>query len=214
MPVRSDPISRNPGRGMALVPSFPRARLLPLAIIVLFITSCSFDYGSSKSNASEEEPTAIFIGFVHHVVDKGTIILEIHAARAESFEKDHRTELTGVNFTQFDSKGALQAAGRADSATVWTDSDNAEFRGNVILESKREKATLKAEKLTWTDSTKTLEGGLERTVSIDRDDGAWVSGAGFRADLRRRSFSFSEASEGKIVSSSQTPASPSQGTPR
>jgi len=191
-----------------------RLHLARFALLVIFATallSSSFDYGSAKSTATEEEPTAIFVGFVHRVVDKGTVILEIHAARAESFEKNHRTELEGVTFTQYDSKGALQASGTADSATVWTDSDNAEFRGDVVLESKREKATLKAETLTWTDSTKVLEGGLERIVSVNRDDGAWVRGAGFRADLKRRSFSFSEASEGKIVSSSSAETAPDQG---
>jgi len=175
-----------------------------LVVVASLLVSCSFDYGSGTSSSGEEEPTAIFTGFEHRVVDHDTVILEIHADRAESFDKDHRTELEGVTFSQFDSKGALQASGKADSATVWTDTDNAEFRGDVVLVSKREKATLKAESLTWTDSTKVLEGGLERVVSVQRDDGAWVDGAGFRADLRRRSFSFREASEGKIVSSSSS----------
>ena len=179
-----------------------RAGLLLVLPAVLLVASCSFDYGSNKASSTEEEPTAIFTGFVHRVVDQGTVILEIRADRAESFEKGHRTELEGVTFDQYDSKGALQATGRADSATVWTDTDNAEFRGDILLESKREKALLKAESLTWTDSTKVLEGGLERVVSVERDDGSWVSGAGFRADLRRRAFSFKESSEGKIVPSS------------
>ena len=196
---------------MAAAPRLLFARAVSLFVLASLLLSCSFDYGSTKSAATEEEPTAIFIGFVHRVVDKGVIILEIHASRAESFEKNHRTELEGVTFSQFDSKGLLQAAGSADSATVWTDSDNAEFRGDVILDSKREKATLKAETLTWTDSTKVLEGGLERIVSVNRDDGAWVRGAGFRADLRRRSFSFSESSEGRIVASPPDEKPPDQG---
>jgi len=196
---------------MAAAPRLLFARAVSLFVLASLLLSCSFDYGSTKSAATEEEPTAIFIGFVHRVVDKGVIILEIHASRAESFEKNHRTELEGVTFSQFDAKGLLQAAGSADSATVWTDSDNAEFRGDVILDSKREKATLKAETLTWTDSTKVLEGGLERIVSVNRDDGAWVRGAGFRADLRRRSFSFSESSEGRIVASPPDEKPPDQG---
>ena len=196
---------------MALACRKVPAKLTVLVALAGSLVSCSFDYGAAKSLSNAEEPTAIFKGFVHHVVDKGVIILEIHAARAASYEKNHRTELEAVTFTQFDSRGGLEASGSADSATVWTDSDNAEFRGNVLLTSKREKATLKAETLSWTDSTKTLEGGLERSVSVHRDDGAWVRGAGFRADLRRRSFSFSEASEGKIVSSETTKGAAPQG---
>lgn len=179
------------------------ALLLPLGLLL----SCSFDYGSPKSGQAEEEPTAIFTGFVHRVVDQGSIILEIHADRAESFEKGHRTELSGVTFTQFDSKGAVEASGKADSATVWTDTDNAEFRGDVVLDSRDEKATLTAESLTWTDSSKVLEGGLERVVTVKREDGAWISGAGFRADLRRRSFSFKEATEGRMVPEDRAAAS-------
>lgn len=183
---------------MASAPRGIALRFLLLLAAGLAV-SCSFDYGASKPGTAEEEPYAVFTGFVHRVVDGSTVILEIRADHAESFEKNHRTELTGVTFTQFDSQGALEASGRADSATVWTDTDNAEFRGDVTLDSRREKATLRAETLTWTDSTKILEGGLERVVSVKREDGSWVSGAGFRADLRRRSFSFKEAAEGAIV---------------
>ncbi|HUX37799.1 MAG TPA: LPS export ABC transporter periplasmic protein LptC [Rectinemataceae bacterium] len=182
-----------------------------LALFAGLLLSCSFDYGSAKQTSTEEEPTATFTRFVHRVVDQGTIILEIRADRAESYDKDHRTELQGVTFSQFDSKGALEASGKADSATVWTDTDNAEFRGDVLLESKREKATLKAESLSWTDSTKVLEGGLERIVSVQRDDGSWVSGAGFRADLKRRAFSFQEASEGRMVTTSSATESTTGG---
>ncbi len=197
---------------MAPAPRLRSAGFAFLALSVGLLLSCSFDYGSAKQTSTEEEPTAIFTRFVHRVVDQGTMILEIRADRAESFDKDHRTELQGVTFSQYDSKGALEASGKADSATVWTDTDNAEFRGDVVLESKKEKATLKAESLSWTDSTKVLEGGLERIVSVERDDGSWVSGAGFRADLRRRAFSFEEASEGRIVSGS-TETQPSTGGP-
>jgi LPS export ABC transporter protein LptC len=187
------------------IPDLRRAgTIASLGLLILAASSCSFNYGAAAPANSEEQPSAVFTRFVHRIVDKGTLVLEIRAERADAYTKGHRTELVGVDFTQYDAKGAVSATGRANSATVYTDSENAQFRGNVRLESKSENSILEAEELTWVSDTKMLSGGLERIVSVSRGDGAWVRGAGFEADLRRRSFSFQESTEGRFVPSSSS----------
>ncbi|MEI6874258.1 MAG: LPS export ABC transporter periplasmic protein LptC [Spirochaetota bacterium] len=188
--------------------AIPEKRHLGISILVpfllFFVLSCSFDYGAVVAPRDEEQPDAIFTKFVHRIVDKGKLLLEIRAERASAYTKGHRTELEGVDFTQFNASGDVAATGRANAATVYTDSENAQFRGEVRLLSKSEDATLEAEELSWVSDRKTLSGGLERIVSVSRGDGAWVRGAGFEADLRRRSFSFQEASEGRFVPGSSS----------
>jgi len=169
--------------------------------------SCSFDYGGLPGADAREEPSAIFSDFVHRVVDKGSLVLEVRAARAEAYDSSHRTILTDVAFSQFASNGDLAATGTADAATLFTDSEDAEFRGRVRLQSKTEDSVLEAEQLTWISDSKTIRGGLERIVSIRRGDGAWVRGAGFEAEMLSRSFSFQEASEGRIVTADKEAAS-------
>ena len=46
---------------------------------------------------------------------------------------------------------------------------------------------------------KVLEGRPDGSVSLSKDDGSWVTGRGFRADARSRSFSFSGRTEGYFV---------------
>jgi LPS export ABC transporter protein LptC len=170
-----------------------------LVIAALVAVSCSFDYGDVGAKSEKELPTAVFTAFVHRVVDKGQLLLEMKSDYAESYTKSHRTELEGVTFTQYDSAGKVTATGRANSATVYTDTEDAEFRGDVKLQSTGEDSILEAENLAWNSDQKRLTSGLERIVSIKRGDGSRVRGAGFEADLRRRSFSFQEGTEGVFV---------------
>jgi len=192
-----------------------RASPLPVLIAVVagaLALSCSFDYGDLSRPEGAEEPSAIFTGFVHRVVDQGSLLLEVSAVKAEAYTKGKRTELESVRFTQFAKDGSVSATGRANAATVYTDSENAEFRGDVRLESKSEDSVLEAEELTWVSDAKTLSGGLERIVAVKRGDGAWVRGAGFEADLKRRTFSFQEASEGRVVTKEATAPEPAAPT--
>jgi LPS export ABC transporter protein LptC len=196
------------GRGSKARSGFA-PRCAGLVLGSLLALSCSFDYGPAPLESDVEQPSAIFTDFVHRVVDKSQLILEVSADRAEAYTKSHRTELTGVTFTQFSSTGEISANGSADAATVYTDSENAEFRGQVRLESQTEDSVLEAEELTWISDTKTISGGLERIVAIRRGDGAWVRGAGFEADMLRRSFSFQEATEGRLVTTPREAAASS-----
>jgi hypothetical protein len=109
--------------------------------------------------------------------------------------------LSGVSFSEFDpDTGELLSQGRADEAVYHTDTKDAEFSGSVRLESRKQDAILEGEYLRWIDKDKRLEGRLDRTVTIGRADGSKVSGAGFEADARRRSFAFRESVEGRIES--------------
>jgi LPS export ABC transporter protein LptC len=189
---RARPASRAPAR---------RARAsIAGSLLAALAASCSVaGYAPQDASGLNEVPTAVFSDYVHTVVVRGKKNFELKAAKAEVYDTGKRTMLAGVSFAEYDpDTGELLSLGRADGAIYHGDSKDAEFSGSVRLESKRQDAVLQGEYLRWIDKDKRLEGRLDRTVTISRADGSRVSGAGFEADARRRSFSFREGVEGRI----------------
>lgn len=176
-----------------------RARLV--LVLPLALAACSFDYGMASGGAeAPEPPTATFSDYSRTIVVRGATSFELHAAKAEVYEGEKRTALREVSFAEYDpDTGELVSRGRADEATFWTETEDAELSGSVLLESRRQDAVLEGEYLRWDGKAKRLEGRLDRTVTVSRGDGSRVSGAGFEADARRRSFVFRESVEGLVA---------------
>jgi len=170
------------------------------AAAAVLISACSLaGYAPKRPESEEELPTLVFSNYSHTLVVRGRKNFELEASRAEVYETSKKTILSDVSFSEYDpDTGELLSLGRADGAVYHTDTKDAEFSGSVRLESKKQDAVLQGEHLRWIDKDKRLEGRLDRTVTISRADGSRVSGAGFEADARRRSFSFRGSVEGTI----------------
>ena len=180
-----------------------RRAFLVLLALTLALASCSLDYGAGNGGQGEAElPTARFTNYTHTIVERGAKAFELSAASAEAYEEADRTVLTDVRFSEYDpDTGELVSSGRADRAVFYPESEDADFIGNVWLESKRQDAILEGESLRWDGEGKRLEGGLEKTVTVRRGDGSWVSGAGFEANAHTLSFVFRESVEGYVARS-------------
>jgi LPS export ABC transporter protein LptC len=195
--------------------AFSGAALAVLALAAssaFSLSACSLSGYATQSEASEEEmPSAVFTDYAHTVVERSRKLLELKADRAELYETSKKTILTGVVFSEYDpDTGEVVSKGRADRTIYHNDTKDAEFSGNVKLESKKQDAILQGEYLSWIDKDKRLEGGLDRTVTIGRSDGSSVSGAGFEAWARKRAFSFRGSVEGRIESKSKVVPEASQ----
>ncbi len=141
------------------------------------------------------------------MTEEGSKALELKADLAESYQAEGLLILRGVAFTQFDRvTGEASARGMADMATFHTQTEDAELSGHIFLSSLTEDTSLEAESLSWDGKAKLLQGGLDRTVRVRKGDGTWVRGAGFVSDTRRRSFTFREAVEGRLVVKDEAPA--------
>jgi LPS export ABC transporter protein LptC len=187
--------------------------------------SCSLGMTESEKELPEA-PYAVFVGYSHTVVVRGARNFVLKADKAELYEKSKKAVLSGVSFSEYDpDTGELLSRGTAEGAVYHTDTKDAEFSGSVRLESKRQDAILEGEKLSWIDKDKRLLGGLDRTVTIGREDGSRVSGAGFEADASDRSFSFRGGVSGLVADKESAPekeaaaeerpaAAPGAGTPR
>ncbi|MBL8967228.1 MAG: LPS export ABC transporter periplasmic protein LptC [Spirochaetaceae bacterium] len=178
------------------------ARVPAAAAVVaaLFLGACSFDYGTESGAEVSAPPNATFRDFRHSVVIDGARVFELRAERAETYDAARKTLLFGVSFVEYDRRdGAVATEGGSDAAILYTDTEDAEFSGNIRIDSRREDAVVAAEYLAWNAAEKKLASRLDRAVEIRRGDGSWVRGAGFSADARRRSFAFREAAAGSFA---------------
>ena len=166
---------------------------------------CSFDYGSGLGPEllAEEVPETILTGVAHTVVRDGHVVAEIRAEQVENFPRDGRAVLRDVRYTEFDSDGQVAARARADRAVYYTDSEDAEVAGAVELRSASQKATLSADILRWDNDLRLLRTDPEEVVTISRDDGAHVQGAGLQVEVRRKTVRFSGSVSGLLVAESR-----------
>ncbi len=191
-----------PSRGRAGAARQLAAALAPAAALAAaaLLCACSFDYGSASGAEGPEEPSFVFRDFSHSVVIEGRLAFELRAKLAEGYAESKRTVLTEVSFTEYErGTGEVANEGRADGAVLYDETEDAEFSGSIRIDSRREGAVVEAEYLAWDSSERRLESRLDRNVSVSRDDGSWMRGAGFSADARRRSFAFRDSVEGYVV---------------
>ena len=162
---------------------------------------CTFDYGdgAGPEQLADEIPETILTAVTHTVVRDGRVVAEIRAQRVENFPATGRAVLSDVRYAEFDGDGAVAASGKADRAVYYMESENAEVAGAVELRSVAQKASLTAEELHWDRAGRLLSTGPEQIVAIIRDDGSRVRGAGFEAELRRKTIHFSGPVNGRLV---------------
>jgi len=137
-------------------------------------------------------------GFLQAI--RAALAFELKAAMGVAEIRAREKELLDIILAEFrKDTGQLVSSGTAESALFWSETEDAELSGSVRLESKRQDAILEGEFLRWDGKAKRLEGRLDRTVTVSRSDGSRVSGAGFEADARKRSFLFRESVQGYVA---------------
>jgi LPS export ABC transporter protein LptC len=170
-----------------------------LLTALLMLGNCSLDYEEAgvAEDIAEETPETVFIDFTHSIVDSGRLWVVLEAERAESYPKRKEIILDKVRFREYDEQGELVIEGLAGEAVFFTDSENAALSGSIFIYSALDEAGLYADRLTWTREGKVLESGGEAPVLLRKDDGSYMEGSEFRADLRRKEFSFNSGVTGR-----------------
>ena len=176
------------------------AVLLAMALAVLF-GGCSFDYGADPGpeELADEVPETVLTAATHTVVRDGRVVAQISSEQVENYPAAGRAELHDVRYVEYDGNGAVAATGRADRAVYYTESEDAEVAGAVKLRSVSQEASLTAEELHWDQAGRLLSTGPEQVVAVIRDDGSRVQGAGFEAELRKKTIHFSGPVSGRLV---------------
>ena len=169
--------------------------------LLLLLGSCSLDYDQARVAESIEEqiPETILIEFTHTIVSEGCVWVVLEAERAETYGERKEIVLQGAVFREYDENGDLLTEARADSAVFKTDSEDATVSGSIVIYSPEQQASLKAGRLTWTREGRRLVAEDGQAVRLQKDDGSFVEGRGFSADLRRKELSFSSRVRGSYV---------------
>jgi LPS export ABC transporter protein LptC len=181
--------------------SFCRALALSLLSGAALLAGCALDYEEARvaEGIAAEIPDTVMINFRHTVVSEGKVWVKLAAGRAESFGKRKEVVLHEVSFQEYDAAGTLVTEARADRAVFNVASEDATATGSILIRAPEEEASLSAGSLSWTKEGKRLAGGSAETVRLQKEDGSFVEGRGFKADFRRRRLEFGSAVRGRYV---------------
>jgi LPS export ABC transporter protein LptC len=174
-------------------------------LLLLLCLSCSFDYEGAMvdENLKEETPESILINFSQTAVKEGQKVFEITADTVEIYEGHTRTVAKGLYFLELDEDGSVLTEGWSDRAVYYNETEDAEFSGNIRLYSKKEELTIITDSISWKQEDRLLETPPGSKVSLKKDDGSFLQGTGFEADLRRRAIKFNADVKGYYVLSEE-----------
>ncbi|MCX7032285.1 MAG: LPS export ABC transporter periplasmic protein LptC [Spirochaetes bacterium] len=177
------------------------AAIAAAALSASVLSSCSLDYESARleEQLSERLPDTVATGLVHRVVKNSRTALEVTAARAETWDAQHRTVLDAAAFVEYGQDGERTVEGNAGRVVFHTDTEDAEISGRVRVYSAVDEAGIETETLTWRKAPRLLSAPAHDRVVITKDDGSRLEGTGFVGDLRRREFVFSGPVQGTYV---------------
>ncbi|MDR0622827.1 MAG: LPS export ABC transporter periplasmic protein LptC [Treponema sp.] len=173
--------------------------LFPLLTSILILWGCTFDYGTSEAEDSGQ-PDIIMNDVEYVRVRDGDPVVRFQAQRAERYEKRQTMELRDFSFEQFGNHGEdINAAGRAGTASVELDSGNIHLGGGVSIAVDSEDITIETGRLDWQDKERILSGEAGGAVNILRENGTSFTGRGFTANVRSRTWGFSDGVDGTYI---------------
>jgi hypothetical protein len=117
-------------------------------------------------------------------------------------------------FEQFLPDGTGGAKGVAASAEIDLASGDVFMSGGVSVSVPDEDVLIETEALAWKDDAKGLAGPENGAVLIKKGDGTYLSGIGFAADARSRSWYFTGTVNGTWVDSDEKTEAPVEATPQ
>ena len=168
-------------------------------LYILVITACSFDYGAGQG-LEDTRPDIVMENIEYVRVRGGNILARFQAEHAERWENLQTMELRNFTFEQMEDQGeTVNVEGNALAAKVLLDTGDIIFSGGVWVSIESEDITINTDILEWKDKEKTLSGGEENEVGVQRSDGTNFTGIGFSADIRSRTWAFTGEVKGSYV---------------
>jgi len=180
------------------------ARLLIRGALFLFALSlgaCSINYreGQLVEDLEDTVPNIRMTGLRHRLATKDRLIMELTVRESASFETMKRIYLEGATFHEYGSDGELVSEGKADSVIYYTDTKNADMRGNIEVISHKEEGGIRAQSLYWDDARRFLSSSPDEETEIFDEDGSHFTGKGFEVDMKRIIVRFLQAVDGNYV---------------
>jgi LPS export ABC transporter protein LptC len=172
----------------------------PCCLICTFILiGCSFDYGAG-TGLENTRPDIVMENIEYVRVRGGDMLARFQAEHAERWEELQLMELRNFTFEQMEDHGeTVNVEGAAKAATVQIDTGDISLSGGVRISIESEDIIINTAELEWKDKEKTIKGGAEEEVDVERSDGTTFTGKGFSANIRSRTWSFSGEVKGRYV---------------
>jgi LPS export ABC transporter protein LptC len=169
------------------------------AVFLLFLGSCSFDYGERESSG-RELPDLIMENVEYVRVRSADPVARFQAERAERYEKQSIMKLQNFSFEQYGEHGEeVNASGKAGSAAIDIGSGDISMDMGVRLEVQSEDIIIETNQLDWKDEPRTLSTGEENEVYVYQQNGTSFTGTGLQADARRRTWEFTGSVGGNYI---------------
>jgi LPS export ABC transporter protein LptC len=167
--------------------------------LIIALMSCSFDYGQGPGEEADL-PNVVMNDVQYVRVRDGSPQVRFEAEMAERYEKRQTMELKNFTFEQFNTAADdINAVGHAGNASVQLESGNIHMEDGVRIQVDSEDIAIETQILDWQDKTRQLSGGAGEPVEIHRLDGTTFTGWGFSADVRHRTWTFTDGVEGIYI---------------
>jgi LPS export ABC transporter protein LptC len=167
--------------------------------LIVALGACSFDYGPSAGEG-DELPDVVMNDVQYVRVRNGNPLVRFKAEGAERYESRQTMELKNFSFEQFNTAADdINAMGRAGNASVELESGNIHMKNGVRIEVDSEDIAIETKNLDWKDKERHLSAGAGEPVQIQRLDGTSFTGWGFSADVRRRTWTFTDGVQGIYI---------------
>jgi LPS export ABC transporter protein LptC len=173
-----------------------------LFIPLFFLYACSFNYDNQTAN--EDQPNLILNNVEYVRIESGNPSVKLDAEEVRRYENKQLMEIDTLSFEQFSRAPALSenlpevnAQGSAGSARIEIDTQNLSMKGGVEMEVISEDMKIVTSEISWLDSEHQLDAPGK--VEITKSDGTALTGTGFTADIRRKSFEFASDVEGVTI---------------
>jgi LPS export ABC transporter protein LptC len=168
-------------------------------LCAFLLAACSFDYGAG-TGLENTRPDIVMENIEYVRVRGGDILARFRAEYAERWEEQQIMRLRNLTFEQMEGHGeTVNVEGAANVAEVQIDTGDISLSGGVRVGIESEDVVINTIELEWKDKEKTIKGGEEEEVDVQRSDGTSFTGIGFSADIRSRNWSFSGEVKGRYV---------------
>lgn len=170
-----------------------------LALLVLLLSSCTMESQVPLSPKTYEFPDISLTGATYVLGRGGEQNLTVKADEIAIYEKANKAEITRLQFFQTDESGEDLLTGKADFATVNTESYDATLFGNIQVVQKEEDFTIEAEQLIWLHDEQVILSAEGEAVRILFDGGQTLLGSGFKGNLKTGLYEFTGQTEGVLL---------------
>ncbi|GMO57371.1 MAG: hypothetical protein Ta2G_17050 [Termitinemataceae bacterium] len=167
--------------------------------VMCVLSACHFEYDEDADYKSPlPEITMEDLKYIR--VKNAKQIARMEAEIGDRFEERHVMELRQFSFEQYDvTTGVVDSVGAGGKAVFELDTGNVQMTERVHIKSDSEDMVIKTERFDWKDKTKALSGPDNSPVNVEKSDGTVINGNGFSADLRTKTFIFSNNVTGIYV---------------